>query len=108
MKNWIEKGTSVENWDVNWSSWSINIGTNASDFNTRMLEEGRFIISPRTGQEVEAEAKNNQNLDAKYREIATLAIMNNTVDRSFAEWITYFNANGGRDIYEQVRKQYRD
>jgi hypothetical protein len=73
-----------------------------------MHQEGRFIISPRTGQEVEAEAANNQNLYAKYIEFATLAIINNTVDRSFTEWVNYFNANGGRDIYTQVREQYRN
>jgi hypothetical protein len=108
MKSWIDKGTSVENWDVNWSSWCINLGAKTWDHDIRMKEEGRFINSPRTGQEVEAEAKNNQNLDAKYKEIATLAIMNNTIDRSFTEWINYFYANGGKDIYEQVREQYKN
>jgi putative aldouronate transport system substrate-binding protein len=108
MKSWIEKGTSVENWDVNWGSWCINMGSGSSDYNLKMRDEKRFINSPRTGQEVEAEAKNNQNLDAKFREIATLAIMNNTADRSFTEWVNYFFANGGELIYAQVREQFKN
>jgi hypothetical protein len=108
MKSWMEEGTSADNWELNWSIWSINIGSGSIAYSTRMQQEGRFITSPRTGLQTDAEAANSQNLSAKYQEIATLAIMNNTVDRSFTEWVTYFNTNGGRDIYEQVREQYRN
>jgi hypothetical protein len=108
MKSWIDNGTSGDNWDVNWAVWCINIGSGAADYNQQMVDEKRYISSPRMGQEVEAEAKNNQNLDAKYREIATLAIMNNSVERSFTDWVNYFYANGGNDIYGQVREQFRN
>jgi ABC-type glycerol-3-phosphate transport system substrate-binding protein len=108
IKSWIEEGKSAENWELNWSIWSIYLNLDTEGYNAKMQEEGRFIISPRIGQEVEAEATNNQNINAKYSEIATLAIMNNSVDRSFTEWVNSFYANGGKDIYEQVREQHRN
>ena len=108
MKSWIDLGTRGENWELNWSIWNINIGTNSRGHSERMDTEGRFLSSPRTGQEVPAEAENNQNLYAKYIQYATEAIMNNTATRSFNDWVSYYNANGGTQIYAQVREQYRN
>jgi hypothetical protein len=106
VNRWNAEGMNVENWEDGWAYWSMYFGGKSWPHSLQMADEGRFVRSPRTGQEVDAEAQNNQNLYAKYIEYATMAIMENNVEQGFNDWVTYFYDNGGTEIVEQVQAQY--
>jgi hypothetical protein len=108
INSWINEGTAADGWVENWAHWSMWFGAESWPHSLQMREENRFFSSPRKGQETEAESEENQNLHAKHIEFATLAIMNNTAEQSFNEWVEYFNNNGGHAIIEQVNEQYRN
>ncbi|GHU70797.1 hypothetical protein AGMMS49992_03710 [Clostridia bacterium] len=106
VNSWITEGTAAENWDLNWSLWSMILGAGTHDHSRDMRQNGFIQASPNWGMETEAQAENNQNLYAKYFEFATLGIMNDDVDHQFDAWVDYFWANGGTAIYEQVNAWY--
>lgn len=109
INSWINEGTSGENWEEKWAFWSMWFGAKSWPHTIQLHDEGgRFVTSPRKGQEVEAEARENQNLYAKHIEYATMSIMNNTVDKGFDEWVEYFYNNGGNEIVAQVNEQYKN
>jgi len=108
INSWNNEGKNAENWEENWAYWSMWFGAKSWPHNMQMHDEKRFVSSPRKGQEVDAEARENQNLYAKHIEYATMSIMNNNVEKGFDDWVNYFYNNGGNEIVEQVNEQYRN
>ena len=66
-----------------------------------------LYIDPVNWTETPADGEFGNDLNSRYKEFATLAIMENDVDKYFDIWIKYFNNNGGLEILEQNNAIYK-
>jgi putative aldouronate transport system substrate-binding protein len=106
VRNWELLGDTADDWGENWAYYMMFVGAATHPY--AWTVQNQVIFSPRRGQPTEAEAENGTNLAEKFKEYATLSIMNNNAEQGFDDWVSYFYANGGNEIYEEVNVQYRN
>ena len=108
VMDWLNYGTDAEHWEGNWAMWSMLLGSESSVVVMDMHAAGRIVPTPRWGAETSAEATHSANLAARFREFATVAIMNDDVDSQFDQWVQFFYDNGGDEINEQVNQWWAE
>ncbi|MCL2362822.1 MAG: hypothetical protein FWC73_13540 [Defluviitaleaceae bacterium] len=104
IMNWVNYGTDVDNWESHWALWNMYLGTGSLLTSQQMFHNGFMSYSPRWGVETAAEASYNANLNSRFIEFVTVAIMNNDVDNQFEQWVRFFEENGGAEINAQVNE----
>lgn len=102
ITDWVNYGTSADAWEGNWAMWSMLVGAGSQTHAFDMHAEGRTTPTLRWGAHTATEAEEGINLIDRFIEFATLAIMNNDVDRQFDNWIQFFYNNGGHQINAEV------
>ena len=66
-----------------------------------------FYVDPVNWTETEADAEYGPDMNSRFKEFATIAIMENDVEQQFSNWLAYWKNNGGEEIVKQNNEQYQ-
>jgi putative aldouronate transport system substrate-binding protein len=89
-----------------WAEYEMSKEGGISDLNQKLRKEKAFYQDPVTWLDNEADAKYGPDMNTRFKEFATRAIMKNDVDKEFDAWVKYFNSNGGQEMTKENNEQY--
>lgn len=86
--------------------WGYYTTYKGGTIESALSQTNNYYISPASGPETPAWVQNGQDLSTKVREFFIKAIISGNVDKEFANWVRYFNTQGGKEATTEINNWY--